>query len=139
VNTGDRAQAEAFARAVYVVDWGRRGLGLSPGATVPHWRLHFGAKPAAFITACNPRGRIVPEAENRTAMARLRQRVALTGLRWLEGEGRAPLDDWPPEASLLILDIDATSALALAAEFQQSALLLVDVEGRVTLAFTSGP
>jgi hypothetical protein len=131
----DAELARAFARAVYLVDWGRRGLALRPGEAVRHWRLHFGGVPAAFITACNPGGRVVPEAENRAAMARLRQRVASAGLRWLEGEGRSPLDDWPPEASLLVLGIAAQPARALAADFGQSALLLIDAEGQVMLDF----
>lgn len=139
MNTIDPTLALAYARAIYVVDWGRRGLLLRPGATVPHWELHFGARSAAFITACNPMGQVVPAADNRAAMARLRERVARAGLRWLEGEGRSLSADWPPEPSLLILGIGADRAHALAAEFRQNALLLIDAEGTVTLAFTRSP
>jgi len=128
--------AQIYARAVYLVDWGRRGLVLRPGEAVPHWRLHFGVQPAAFLTACNPRGQVLLAADNTAAMARLREQVALAGLRWLEGEGRSAEGDWPPEASLLILGITASAAHKLAVDFRQNALLLIDTEGSVTLEFT---
>jgi len=133
------ALVRAYTEAVYVVDWGRRGLRLVPGEAVPHWRTHFGFRTAAFITACNPRSERVREEANTAAMARLRERVARAGLRWLEGEGRSPRGDWPAEASLLVLGIEPAQAHRLALDFDQSALLIVTGEGVVQLEFTAPP
>jgi cyanate permease len=126
----------SYAEAIYIVDWGRQGLRLSPGERVPHWTLHFGHQPAAFITACNPYSQRASEAENAAAMARLRDRVARLGLPWLQGEGRSPGGDWPAEASLLVLGIDTVTAHRLAEEFCQHAILVVDAEGAVSLEST---
>lgn len=77
----------------------------------------------AFVTAHNPNGRLRDAAANVADERRLADRVREAGFPAIPGRGIGADGTWPPEASLLILDIALPDAIALAAEFEQEALV----------------
>jgi hypothetical protein len=45
------------------------------------------------------------------------------GLSFIEGEGKHPASDWPPEASFLVFGIDLETAKDLCRQLQQDAFV----------------
>jgi len=77
----------------------------------------------AYLTACNPQSTILPRDENDRRMQMLLREVEAAGLRFYYGEARSRDGKWPPEPSLLILDIDEQAAIDLARRFEQAAIV----------------
>jgi hypothetical protein len=92
----------------------------------------------AFITACNPRSELLPAAENEARMAKLRAALRDRKYRWLKGRGEDRAGDWPDEPSLLVLGIPEPDAVALAAQFNQHAILVGRRGDPARLAWTTG-
>lgn len=82
-----------------------------------------GAQCWAYVTAHNPGGRLRDASENAAGERRLEAHVCGAGLTAIPGRGIGAGDDWPPEASLLILDISRADAIALARGFDQEAIV----------------
>lgn len=77
----------------------------------------------AFITAENPGSVLLARETNAERMRRLRATVEAAGHRHYPGLARGSVDDWPPEASLLVLGIDEAEAAALGRRFGQLAIV----------------
>jgi len=75
----------------------------------------------AYITACNPRSVMLTDEENGRRTEALRER--LTSFTTYRGEGIGE-SGHPPEASLLVLDIEETEAEEIGAEFGQNAVVV---------------
>lgn len=120
------AVRQAYALAWYEVD------------ALPHpWRLQVGqasdallavytdrgVRQAAYLTACNPRGRLCSAAENAARMTALRQALTAAGWTWSEGQGRDPQGLWPGEASVLVWGMGALQACAWGRRWAQNAVL----------------
>lgn len=86
-------------------------------------RPHIDADSWSFITACNPGSAQLPPPENSERMARLEADVRALGLPFQCGEGVGREGSWPPEPSLLILDIDEATARELGRRFGQAAIV----------------
>lgn len=82
-----------------------------------------GARCWAYVTAHNPDGQLRDPAANAADERRLADRVREAGFTAVPGRGIGADGAWPPEASLLILDIALPDAIALAAEFRQEAIV----------------
>ena len=81
---------------------------------------------AAFITACNPWGKLQSSEANRAANANLASRLRqLTRHeeRIIEGTGFDPRGTWPEERSFLVLGLDLEASRALGREFKQNAIV----------------
>ncbi len=78
----------------------------------------------AFITACNPGSARLTPAENAERMARLEAEVRAAGFEFLHGKGVGRNGSWPPEPSMLILDIDEAAARELGRRFSQAAIIV---------------
>lgn len=78
----------------------------------------------AFITAWNPGSRPLSKHENARRRAELRAAVKEAGLEALDGEGVGQDPSWPPEQSLLILDISRGKAISLGRRFGQLAIVV---------------
>jgi len=78
----------------------------------------------AYVTAYNPHGQAVPEAENQRAQARLLHGLREEKRSFYLGASRGDLGDWPPEPSVLILGIAEAEAIRLAARYRQAALVV---------------
>lgn len=97
-----------------------------------------GARCWAYVTAHNPDGRLRDAAANAADEQRLADRVREAGFTAIPGRGIGADGAWPPEASLLILDIARSDAIALGAEFRQEAIV-AGVRGEpAALVFCAG-
>lgn len=83
-----------------------------------------GVRTWAFITAWNPGSRALSDAENHARHAALQFRLEALGLTVLPGIGEGPDGSWPPEESVLVLDIDRTTARDIGSEFGQNAIVV---------------
>lgn len=81
------------------------------------------AKSSAFITACNPLGRIVDDKTNAERSAMLARELRVRGLKVVEGIGQHPSNAWPGEASLLVLRLSLEAAKALGNRYEQNAIV----------------
>lgn len=125
----------AYRRAIYEVDAGERQIRLTVGRRSPpldRLLAGRGVERAAFLSAANPRSQPLADAENRECHDRLLRRVAELGYAALPGESRDASGGWR-EASLLLLGLDENAAIALAREFGQAALLVVERGGAVQM------
>ena len=118
----------AYEKADYVV-FGDPEVVLHVGEKNP--RLDYlvgwlGRKTAAFVTAVNPRGSVLPERDNRRAMEALRGSQFEPGTTVMPGEARDPDGAWPVEPSLLIVGISRADAEALGRRFGQNAIVFVE-------------
>ena len=84
---------------------------------------HTGAAGAAFLTAWNPYSEPTAFTVNTARQAELMEIVKAKGWRHVQGEGRGPDPDWPPEPSILVIGPDRGEARALAREFRQHAIV----------------
>jgi len=83
----------------------------------------FGADCSAYITACNPWSESLPDAENAKRQENLLHLLRTRSLRWLEGIGQRPDNQWPGEPSVLILGLSLAAAKVLAQDCQQNAFV----------------
>jgi len=86
-----------------------------------------GVTVGAYLTAWNPQSRICTAAENAFAQSRLMADLGARGLRWITGRGQAWANDWPAEECLLVLGISRPCAITLARQFDQNAILWVQL------------
>lgn len=78
---------------------------------------------AAFVTACNPRSRLLEAPLNAQRQEALRGVLEAQGWRYLAGVGVHPDAGWPPEESFLVLGIARRAAQALGTRFEQNAVV----------------
>ena len=78
----------------------------------------------AFITSSNPGSRPLSKHENARRHSELRAAVQAAGLVALDGEGIGEDPSWPPERSLLILNISRDKAISLGRRFEQLAIVV---------------
>ncbi len=83
---------------------------------------------SAFISACNPFSRRLNEQENADRHARLGTEIKNMGLRFIEGIGQHPDNEWPGEASYLVFGLSLDDAIALGKRFEQNALVWSSVD-----------
>jgi hypothetical protein len=76
----------------------------------------------AFITACNPRSKVLTDAEN--LERHLQLKALVKDYLSFEGEGVGNDPDWKPEKSLLILGIKMEFAVRIGMHFEQNAIVV---------------
>jgi hypothetical protein len=87
---------------------------------------------AAFVTACNPWGKLQSSATNSVNSAHLAERLRqLPGGegRIIEGAGYDPVGAWPEEKSFLVLGLDLEASSALGRDFNQNAIVWAGADG----------
>ena len=77
----------------------------------------------AFITAWNPFSQQLSPKENEQRQQELKAQLKTRGLRFIDGIGQHPSNEWPGEASVLILNLNLESAKVLAAQYEQHAFV----------------
>jgi hypothetical protein len=104
-------------------------------ASKPLAILHkkFGVDCSAFITACNPWSESLPDAQNSRRQENLLHTLRTRSLRWLEGIGQHPSNQWPGEPSVLILGLSLAAAKVLAEDFEQNAFVWSGSDARPQL------
>jgi len=97
--------------------------------------LSFGAESACFITACNPRSRLLSSDENLDRQMRLLALIESERLNYFVGRGESADGTWA-EDSYLIFDLDLKTAMDWAQQFEQNAWISVPVNGAPELVIT---
>lgn len=87
----------------------------------------------AFITACNPESRQLPDVDNATRQADLVWELRQLSLPYIEGVGQHPSNQWPPEPSFLVLGLSLEAAKALGVRHQQNAIVWCGADATPTL------
>ncbi len=82
----------------------------------------------AFLTACNPRGTIQPDAANAAGHAELAGLLREQGYHAIEGSGSEEGTDWPSEKSWFALGLPLEPARALGHHFDQDAIVWVGAD-----------
>jgi len=85
-------------------------------------RAH-GSTCSAFVTACNPSGRIVAEDINARRQRALAAEISRRGLAAIPGIGVHPAGGWPGEPSFLVPGLARQAAGELGRLFEQNALI----------------
>ena len=78
---------------------------------------------SAFITACNPFSRSLPQEENADRHERLAAQLRQGERTFLEGIGQHPANDWVGETSFLVFGLSLKDATALCRQFEQNAFV----------------
>uniref|UniRef100_UPI0033419DEC DUF3293 domain-containing protein n=1 Tax=Castellaniella defragrans TaxID=75697 RepID=UPI0033419DEC len=92
-----------------------------------------------YLSACNPRSRILRPAANARRTRALTAALARGGWNPIAGEGRDPRGRWPAEQSLLVPGLRIPEALALARRFGQNAFVAADHHGIPELVWVPRP
>ncbi|MDF3832712.1 DUF3293 domain-containing protein [Cupriavidus basilensis] len=96
-----------------------------PNALLAALHADAGVQCSAFITAWNPFSQ--PAGEDASVNARRQQalarELAQAGLRFIEGIGQHPSNQWPGEASFLVLGLTLDAAKALGTRHEQNAII----------------
>ena len=87
---------------------------------------HYRSDCAAYITACNPFGRRLSEADNTARQAALSSELTDRGLEFIDGVGLDSKGKWPGEASFLVLGLSLEATRALASKYEQNAVVWCD-------------
>lgn len=78
---------------------------------------------AAYVTASNPFSQVASDVDNQRRHAELVEELKNRSLHFLEGMGRDSRDQWPGEASCLVLGLSLEAAKKLGRQFGQNALV----------------
>jgi Protein of unknown function (DUF3293) len=92
-----------------------------------------GKKEWAYLTAFNPRSKVISMKENQSRNRELK--LELNSYLVLEGEGKGEDPDWIPESSFLVLGIPEKKAIFLGKKFQQNAILVGSITRKSKLKF----
>ncbi len=84
---------------------------------------------AAFITAWNPFSQNLPAKENQARQDELKTNLKKRGLICIDGIGKHPGNNWPGEASVLVLGLDLEAAKSLARHYEQHAFVWAAGDG----------
>lgn len=91
----------------------------------PLARLHarHGVDCSAYLTACNPFGRLVDAQLNVRRQQQLAGDLRDMNRLFLCGAGRHPAGTWPPESSFLVLGLTRDEARVLGNKYEQNAVV----------------
>ena len=78
---------------------------------------------SAFISACNPSSQTFDEAANAERQAALARELTQRSLRYIDGIGQHPSNQWPGEASFLVFGLTLEAARTLGTRFEQNAII----------------
>jgi hypothetical protein len=98
-------------------------------------RLHamHHVRGSAFITACNPLGRLIAAPLNALRQEALGAELSRRKLRTIRGIGQHPTNEWPGEPGFLVLGLTRRAAQELGRQFEQNAIVWAGVAARPEL------
>ena len=82
-----------------------------------------GVVSSGFVTACNPFSVPLDNLANAERQRMLAHELERRGLRFVDGVGEHPSNDWPGEPSFLVFGVSLEDARALGVEFGQNAVV----------------
>ncbi|MFM0175832.1 DUF3293 domain-containing protein [Paraburkholderia sediminicola] len=78
---------------------------------------------SAFITACNPFSQNASDEFNAARQQALAKEFKQLGLTFIDGIGQHPSNNWPGEASFLVLGLSLEAAKTLGTRYGQNAIV----------------
>lgn len=120
----DRRLVEAYLRTTYRL--------LSPpfeirigakNVVFEKWLKKQNAKTYAFVTAWNPRSKLLSEEENRLKNKDLEADLKKASRLVLPASNVPDAGDWPSEESFFVLDISPEEAICLGKKYEQNAIV----------------
>ncbi len=123
--TIDAAMIQAYRETEYRVH-GDEPFVLRIGQTcgaLARTHCRYRVECSAYITACNPCSQQLDDAANARRHADLARELRQQNLTAIDGLGQHPSNQWPGEASYLILGLTLDAAKAVGARFQQNAIV----------------
>lgn len=90
-----------------------------------------------FLSASNPRSRLLRPAANGRRLKALQRALRQAGYSWVPGRGLDPAGRWPDEPSLWIPGLPESVAHALARQFGQNAFVWCDEQTVAHLVWTA--
>lgn len=119
----DPGTLEAYCRADYRIS-GQWSLRIDqPCVELLAWHRHFRVECSAFLTAFNPRSRLLAIGENLAAHERLRAALVHSRHPFAEGSAADPAGAWPDEQGFLVAGLARGQARALGSCFDQNAVV----------------
>ncbi len=121
----DPATIAAYLGANYCVD-GEPGFTMRIGQTCPALDSLYateGVDCCAFVSACNPQGEHLSDAQNQERQANFAGMLRAHGFRYLAGAGCDPEGTWQSEPSCLVLGVTLDQARAIGQELDQNAIV----------------
>jgi len=94
---------------------------------------------AALVTACNPRSRRLPQAQNARREAALRAGLLRDGWRFLPASGAHPAGGWPAEPGVFVPGLGRDAACALGRAWAQAAIVWCGADAVPQLVLLDGP
>ena len=122
---------EAYRSAEYRFGRGADAVTLRIGApceALLRFYAATGHRCGAFITACNPMGRVQSAQANEAAQARLFEELQAMAVSVFEGVGAAPAGTWS-ERSFFVPGIELEVAKKLGRRYRQNAIVWVGEGG----------
>jgi hypothetical protein len=86
---------------------------------------HHNALGAAFITAWNPFSEQLSQQKNEERQDALKAELKKRSLKFIDGIGQHPSNNWPGEPSVLVLGLSKEAARSLAGHYEQHAFVWV--------------
>ena len=123
--------AQAFAETHYIVHH-ETPFVIHIGRPCPELEAlisEHNALSAAFITAWNPFSQNLLAKENEDRQDELKTSLKKRGLIYIDGIGKHPSNNWPGEASVLVLGLDLEAAKSLARHYEQHAFVWAASDG----------
>jgi len=93
----------------------------NPALAALHDARHVAS--SAFITACNPLGQNFAPQANAARQEALARELDALGVTYIEGIGQHPSNNWPGEASFLVLGVALDVAKTLGGTHRQNAIV----------------
>jgi len=120
-----RETIQAYLETHYHID-GHTPTILKVGETNPrlaalHKANHVAC--SAFITACNPFSQTCDDTSNAGRQEPLARELRQRSLTFIDGIGQHPSNEWPGEASVLVLGLSLEAAKALGTKYGQNAII----------------
>lgn len=97
-------------------------------AELAHLHQRHGVESSAFITAWNPYSRATTDKANAERQQALAQELQQLGLRYIDGMGQHPSNQWPGEPSYLVLGTTLEDAKALGTRHEQNAIVWCGID-----------
>jgi hypothetical protein len=121
----DERLLEAYRNTIYAVP--ELGLKIEigiPNADLQNYLTKNGFTRWAFVTAWNPGSVLLTDAQNATRNQQMERWLMGKKYLYFTGYGQGKTGDWPPETSFFVLEIDRETALQLARDFGQLAIVV---------------
>ncbi|CAE6959545.1 DUF3293 domain-containing protein [Paraburkholderia domus] len=91
------------------------------------------AECSAFVTACNPFSQTISDDVNAARQQTLADELKQLGFSFIDGIGQHPLNNWPGEASFLVLGVSLELAKALGTRYGQNAIVWTGADAKPQL------